>query len=352
MHLEAATLSGVERHARQGEIVGLLEERRVGGQVCEKFKGRGQAQVRRVAHVEVNRRGAPRERFFAEAHGIERDFTPCAVQRLRQFDCLRIGVQQNGFLVAIKARLVCRVRGSFLGLLPGSEYLMEEIAVVVAAVAPIHVHETLAVQPVEHEGVSAHAHDTAGIVHRPARFNFARNDAPPRVGIVFVTVYMMHIPVAESAAHRFGKVAAVRPTRRQSPLHLCRHAAVVRQPRHGINRLRRGIGCEVVVVENEARVHRRARQHVGDDVVLRLPAVERVAQRHGAAVVSNDLLQCRGHAAHDAARLRRYALVIYIVRAGIVVGRTLMAHGGKQRCDSFRRIARRIFFQTSSPLCH
>ena len=228
---------------------------------------------------------------------------------------------------------------------------MEEIAVVVAAVAPIHVHETLAVQSVEHEGVSAHAHDTAGIVHRPARFNLARNDAPPRVGIVFVTVYMMHIPVAEGAAHRFGKVAAVRPARRQSPLHLCRHAAVVRQPRHGINRFRRGIGHEVVVVENEARVYRRARQHVGDDVMLRFPAVERVAQRHGAAVVSNDLLQCRGHASHDAACLRRHALIIYIVRAGIVVGRTLMAHGGKQRRDSFRRIARRIFFQTSSPLC-
>ena len=155
------------------------------------------------------------------------DFASCALQRVGRTDAGHgIGANGNGLLVAEKAILHKLVPTLVLGL-EMRQHVQAEIAVEVAAVAPVHVEHPLVVQPVEHKGVSPGAHQRPGVVHRPALHNFRCDVIPIGSRGILVTVQVMHILQAESPLQRFDQTHGSRAALAHPPVHPAGHAQPV-----------------------------------------------------------------------------------------------------------------------------
>ena len=77
------------------------------------------------------------------------------------------------------------------------------------------------------------------------------------------------------------------------------------------------------------------------------PAVQRILQHIFAAVVGQNLLHRRSHAAHHAARGAECAVRIEVIRTIIVVGCFLVTYGGQQRLHGFPTAALRRISRTA-----
>ena len=288
MKPQHALLARPQRDAAVGHAHALFERCGVGRRVREKSKRGGQRAGRRVAQIKTQRRiGAGGGRQF-EAHGVDHHLGSRARERIGQMEVHHVGVKQQGLLVAEEARLPPRGR-AVVGGLGKVEHVEQEIAVVVPPVSPVHVEKALRVYAVDHKGMAAARHDVSRVEHGAASLHLAIHQRKPVVGLIQVAVAVSSRAKAEGTLQGVDEMADVGAARREAPVHLRGHPAIVRQAGHGVQLFGR-VGLAVVIVQNEARVHLRAGQHVGNVVVGRRPAVQRVAQHNGAAIVGDDFL--------------------------------------------------------------
>ena len=218
------------------------------------------------------------------------------------------------------------------------EQVQAEIAVVVAAVAPVHVEKSVCVEAVHHKGVALDQHGVGCVEDGAAGRQFAAEHRRPVLGGIAVAVGVVHEAVAKGPLQGGDETAYVCAALAQPPVHPCRHTAVVRQTRHGVGRLGRVLPG-FIARQNQTCVDRRARQDVGDGVVVRRPAMQGVLQGNRAAVVGEDFLECRSYAAHYAPLLRRPALDVGIVGAVAVEGGFLVTHHVAQKRHHGREVA-------------
>ena len=235
-----------------------------------------------------------------------------------------IGRGEQGFVVAEEHHLGALLRHVPFGLVE-IEDVQAEVAVVVAAVAPVHVYKTILVQPVNDKGMPLHAHRIGGVQYGTACAQFAFNERPPVVRRIFITIHVAHILPAHHPLQRVNKPTDICAALARSPVHVAGHAEPVRQACHSVGLLL-GVGSLVVLWQDLARVHRFPWQDVGHGIVVGFPALEGVAQGHCALMVRHHLLHRRSYAAHHAPLVGPFPLVVAIVGAMAVEGVLLVAH--------------------------
>ena len=229
----------------QGDIVRLLKPRRVRGQVGEEFKGRGEWQVRFVAHHHFNRCVATALGRQQGAHGQHAHLVACPRQGVDGRRSDGIGRGEQGLVVAEEQDVLALLRHVPFRLVE-IEDVQAEVAVVVAAVAPIHVYKTILIQSIYDKGMPLHAHRIGGIQYGTACAQFAFDERPPVVRRIFITIHVAHILPAHHPLQRVNKPTDIRTALARSPVHVAGHAEPVRQAGHGVGLLL-GVGSLVVL---------------------------------------------------------------------------------------------------------
>ena len=285
--------------------------------------------------MQTDRRGTTRARLCTETDTFNADFSAGAPQAVGRRDFQTVGEEGDAFLITEETALHRLVAPVALGLRMCQD-IQTEVAIIVAAIRPVHMEQSVGIQSVQNEGMTATAHDAARVIDRTASGDFGSEIVPERGRRIEVTVQIVYVSITKSAPQRFNEAEGVGTAGGRSPVHVARHAEHERQTGDSVNGFLRSGTLFVVVIQNEARIDRRAGQDVRHGVVFRFPTFQCVAQNNGGAMVGQNLL----HGGGDAADKRRIGLSRGgdVGGTGAIVGRALVTHGGEQRRNGSPRL--------------